>query len=87
MVSAMIVGSSHDVVPQMKDRLITGAGEAKPGLKQCHLQPMRDEVELLRTEILDDGKPLSRILIKTDDEELLTVLGASGVRITATETE
>jgi hypothetical protein len=82
----MIVGSSHDVLPQMKDRLMTGAGDVKPGVKECHLQPMRDEAELLRTEILNDAKPLSRILIKTDDEELLAVLGDSGVCSTKTKT-
>lgn len=85
-VCAMIVGSSYDVLPQMKDRLMTGAGDVKPGVKECHLQPMRDEAELLRTEILNDAKPLSRILIKTDDEELLAVLGDSGVCSTKTKT-
>ena len=85
-VCALIEGSSH-VLPQMKDRLKNGTLDKKGALNECHLPPMLDEVELLRTEILTDAKPLSRILIKTDDEALLAVLGDSGVCSTDTETE
>lgn len=59
--------------------------EPTSGLKQSHLPGMMKHVEELKAENIEDNKPLSRIVIKTDDEDLLAALGDSGIRMASAE--
>lgn len=58
--------------------------EPTSGLKQSHLPGMMKHVEELKAEIIEDNM-LSRIVIKTDDEDLLATLGDSGFRMASAE--
>lgn len=56
------------------------AAEPTSVLKQSHLPGIMKHAEELRAEIINDSKPLSRIVLVTNDEDLLQVLGPSGIR-------
>ena len=67
---------------QIKARVEEARNPTK-GLQASHAPLIAQERESLRQEIIDANKPLSKVIIVTDDEELLEVLqvGDSGVRM------
>ena len=66
----------RQIATRVKDAL-----EPSTGLKQQHLPKMKEHVMELREEIIGDAKPLSRVNIISDDDDLLAVLGSSGIRM------